>query len=286
MSTATAGPAPRRQRRPLPLRAETRRQLRRRRTLVSFGFLVALPLILVGAFALGDDEGGGGNGRPSGFVDLAQTGSANFMVFTLFASTGFLLVVLAALFAGDSVPSEASWSTLRYLLAAPVPRRRLLTVKLVVGLLTILAALLVLVGWSLLVGGLAYGWSPFTDPVGRELGWSVLWPRIALIIAILFANLLFVASAAFLFGVITDAPLAAVGGAVMLTIVFAILDSITALGNLREGLPTHYQYSWAGLLDQAVVWGDIQRGLLWAVVYSAVLLAAAYVVFERKDVLS
>ena len=44
----------------------------------------------------------------------------------MFVSTGFLLVVVVALFFGDTVASEASWSGLRYLLAAPIPRTRLL----------------------------------------------------------------------------------------------------------------------------------------------------------------
>jgi ABC-2 type transport system permease protein len=47
-----------------------------------------------------------------------------------------------ALFAGDTVPSEASWSSLRYLLAAPVRREQLLHQKLVVAGLSSVAALL------------------------------------------------------------------------------------------------------------------------------------------------
>ena len=42
--------------RPLPLRAELRRQLGRRRTRLILGFLLVLPLLLVGAFALGGDD--------------------------------------------------------------------------------------------------------------------------------------------------------------------------------------------------------------------------------------
>jgi ABC-2 type transport system permease protein len=41
-------------------------------------------------------------------VDLAQESGANLVIFTLFASTSFLLIVIVALFAGDTVPSEAS----------------------------------------------------------------------------------------------------------------------------------------------------------------------------------
>ena len=51
-----------------------------------------------------------------------------------FVSAGFLLVVAVALFCGDTVASEASWASLRYLLAAPVPRARLLRQKLAVAL--------------------------------------------------------------------------------------------------------------------------------------------------------
>ena len=67
----------------------------------------------------------GGNGTP-GLVVGATNGGLNFTAFSFFVSTGFLLVVAVALFCGDTIASEASWSSLRYLLAAPVPRARLL----------------------------------------------------------------------------------------------------------------------------------------------------------------
>ena len=266
---------------PLPLRAEVVRQLRRRRTQVSFGLVIALPLLLVGAFALGSQDGSP-NAAPT-FVDLAQTGGANLAVFALFASVSFLLVVLVALFTGDPVPSEASWSTLRYLLAAPVPRGRLLRSKLIVGGGTCLLALVLL---PVLVGGIAYGWAPYSSPTGDTLTWGVFVVRLVVVVGAVASNLLFVAALAFVIGVYTDAPLAAVGGAVMVTIVSAILDTITALGDLRVALPTHYQFAWADALAPTLQWGQITRGALWSLVYAVVLLALAWRHFERKDVLS
>lgn len=268
----------------LPLRAEVARQLRRRRTQVSFGLVVALPLLLVAAFALGSQ-----NSQPGAaptFVDLAQTGAANLTVFVLFASVTFLLVVLVALFTGDSVPAEASWSTLRYLLAAPVPRGRLLRSKLLVGLGSSLLALVSLALWSLLVGGLAYGWAPYASPSGDTLDWPTFWLRLAVVLAGIASNLLFVAALAFAIGVYTDAPLAAVGGAVLVNIVSAILDTITALGDLRVVLPTHYQFAWADALAPTLRWDHITRGALWSLAYAIVLLSVAWWHFERKDVLS
>ena len=59
---------------------------------------------------------------------------------SLFFSASFLLIVVISLFFGDTIASEASWSSLRYLLAMPVPRIRLLRQKvLVAGLLSVLA---------------------------------------------------------------------------------------------------------------------------------------------------
>ena len=243
----------------LPLRAELGRQLRRRRTQGTFIVLTALPLILVLAFWLGDDETDSG---ARGFVDLAQESGANLVVFALFASTGFLFIVIVALFAGDTVPSEASWSSLRYLLAAPVRRGRLLRQKLIVAALSSMAALIFLPAWTLLVGGIAYGWGPYVGPTGDQLTLGQFAVRLVIIVGYLLVDLATVAAFAFMLGVLTDAPLAAVGGAVLLMILSAILDSITALGGIRQGLPGHYAYAWADALAPTVNFSDMITGAL------------------------
>jgi len=277
-SQETAG----RRHRPLTWTTEARRQLTRRRTLGSAILLVALPLVIVAAFAIGGDPSSDG----ARFVDLAQRGSANFTVFVLFVTADLLLVILAALFCGDTVPAEASWSSLRYLLTGPVPRARLLTSKLVVGLASTLIAVVLLIGWSLLVGGVAYGWDPFSGLTGGQLGWSVFGPRLLIMAAYLMITLLQVGAIALWIGVRTDAPLAAVGGAVMVTIVSTILDQIDALGSIRDGLPMHFSRAWADLLSADVDTLDLQRGALWSVLYALVFGFLAYRHFLRKDILS
>ena len=267
----------------LPLRAEVGRQLSRRRTLVVFAVLVALPLVLVAAFAFGGSDAGP---TQRGFVDLAQDSGANLVVFTLFASTGFLLVVVVALFAGDPVPSEASWSSLRYLLTAPVRRERLLRQKLVAAALFTLAAFVFLPVWTLLVGGVAYGWGPYVGPTGDQLAYPLLLARIGVAVAYLFVSLAVVGAFAFVLGTTTDAPLAAVGGGVVLWIVCAILDQISALGDLRQALPGHFAFAWADALAPTVDWSAMAQGALWSVGYSVVLVGAAVWRFLRRDVTS
>src|SRR5699024_5141849 len=86
----------------LPLGAELARQWRRRRTQLTLGFMVLLPVILAAAFQLGSDDSGS---RPGSFIDLAQSSATNFVMVTLFFSAGFLLVVVVSLFFGDTVAS-------------------------------------------------------------------------------------------------------------------------------------------------------------------------------------
>lgn len=235
-ATPTAARAPGyRPRRTLPLRVEARRQLRRRRTLVIAAVLALLPFVLVAAFAIGGDPEGRGNGRIT-LMDGATASGGNFAATALFVSAGFLLVVPVALFCGDTVASEASWSSLRYLLAAPVPRARLLLSKLTVGLLFSAAAMLLLPLVALAVGSAAYGWGPLQLPTGGALSAGEAVPRLAVVVGYIFASQLVTAALAFWLSTVTDAPLGAVGGAVGLTIAGNVLDQVTALGAWRNVL--------------------------------------------------
>lgn len=267
----------------LRLRVELVRQLRRRRTQLTLGFLVLLPFILLGAFELGSD---GSDASSGDLVDLATSSGANFTIFALFASAGFLLVVVVALFFGDTVASEASWSSLRYLLAAPVPRSRLLRQKAMVSALLSALALVLLPAVALGVGVSFYGAGAVLSPAGQSMPFGTSVGRIALAAGYLFVHLSWVAALALLLSVTTDAPLGAVGGAVLLSILSQILDSITALGELREYLPTHYAFAWADLLAVDVDWSDLAWGCFSAVSYAAVFALLAWRRFATKDITS
>jgi ABC-2 type transport system permease protein len=273
----------------LTFATELRRQASRRRTQLALGFMLVLPLVVLLAFELGgrnDNGGGGQRGQFAALADIATSGGLNFALFTLLVSASFLLVVVVALFCGDTVASEASWGSLRYLLAIPVPRGRLLGSKLLVSLLYSLLALVVLTGTALVAGTLRYGWHPLVTTVAGEIATGPATLRLLGIVAYIAVSLLVVAGLAFLLSVSTDAPLGAVGGAVMLHILSSILDQITALGSLRVVLPTHYSDAWLGLLSSHVQMDDMVKGAISALAYAAVFFAWAWYRFARKDVVS
>lgn len=209
----------------MPLRVEFVRQLRRRRTLIAYLLVIALPIMVSLAVKFGSNSGSGRRlgGGSADLVGLATAGAANFAVTMFFFASSFLLLVIVALFCGDTVASEASWSSLRYLLAAPIPRRRLLKQKLIVGLVLSLGAIATLPIASFIIGLIAFGSGPLESPLGATFTFTEgLW-RITAIGLYIFVSLLFAAGIAFLMSVLTDAPLGAVGAAVVLVIVSNIL---------------------------------------------------------------
>jgi ABC-type transport system involved in multi-copper enzyme maturation permease subunit len=282
---ASAGAPGYNPRRTLPFRVEAIRQLRRRRTMIAFGILLVLPWILVGAFEVSGPASPGG-GTP-GLVTMATHGGLNFAAFLFFVSAGFLLVVAVALFCGDTVASEASWASLRYLLAAPVPRARLLRQKLAVALTYSTVAIITLVAMALIAGTVAFGWHPLRLPgTGVDLPYGTAFARLGIVLGYVLITELVVAALAFLLSVSTDSPLGAVGGAVGLVIVSNILDAVTALGSWREILPTHWQFAWLDAVQSQVTWGGMIEGASVSVCYAVVLFALAFRHFRVRDIVS
>jgi ABC-2 type transport system permease protein len=283
----------------LPLRVELVRQLRRRRTVLTLALLTMLPFVLWLAFKIGSnsqDEASTTlqnqenaalqNQGSATLADLATASGPNFVVFTMFSTVSFLLVVVVALFFGDTVASEASWSSLRYLLAAPIPRGRLLRQKAVVATLLSAFALVLLPAVTMVVGVLAYGAGDLVFPTGQSLNFLSAASRLALVPIYLVLRLAWIAGLALLLSVSTDAPLSAVGGAVMVSILSQILETIDALGDLRNYLPTRFSSAWADLLASPIDWTYLASGIFSGLAYATVFGLAAWWRFTTKDITS
>ncbi|WP_456599083.1 ABC transporter permease [Blastococcus sp. SYSU DS0616] len=271
--------------RTLRLSVELRRQFKRRRTIGVFALMVALPLVLIAALQLGASEEAAENNRIN-LVDVATASGLNFTLFVLFATTSFFLVVVYALFFGDTVAVEAQWGSLRYALATPIPRMRLLRQKWLAALVQSVAALLTLAAVAVVAGGIAFGFDDIRTPVGVGIDQGEGMLRLAGMLGYLAIHLLVVGALAFWFSTITDAPLAAVGGAVFTMFVFAILDQVEQLGSIRDWFPTAEEFAWTDLLQTPVDDGDLFRGVIQSLVYIAVFTALGFRHFARRDVTS
>ena len=99
-------------------------------------------------------------------------------------------------------------------------------------------------------------------------------------------HLLVVGALAFWLSTITDAPLAAVGGAVFTMFVFAILDQVEQLGSIRDWFPTAEEFAWTDLLQTPVDSNDLFRGVIQSSIYIAVFTLLGFRHFARRDVTS
>ncbi len=277
-------------RKTLPYRIEMYRQLKRKRTLFAYVFVMSLPIIVALAVKFGTSGNSTGPTRfGSGTADLiglATKGALNFTSTMFYFATPFLLVAVISIFNGDTVASEANWSTLRYLLASPVPRSRLLFQKLKVSLTLSAFAIVILVGTSWVVGEIAFGNAPLLTPLGVTMAPHMAIPRLLIVAGYLAINLLSVAGLAFYLSVATDVPLGAVGGAIGIMILSNILDAITGLGTLRNWLPTHYSFSWFDAFSATIDWTQMIRGASYAVMLFGILISLAVLRFGKKDVTS
>ena len=265
------------------LRSECSKTVRRPRTYVALGFVMALPAIV--AFALWANPPDVGEGDRF-FTTATQTGLL-FPAAMLRIMSRLVLVVVIGLFAGDAIAGEAGTGNLRYMLLRPIGRGRLLAVKLAITAGLLVVATIALTATATLAGGVAFGFEPisfqifFVDQsVGNLLG------HISMATAYVAWTLAVVAAFGFMVSTMTDSPAAAAGAAVGLGVTSQILNEIESLGSIRDYLPLRYLDAWEGLFWSDRIPDDMYSGLLLPIPWILVFLAIGWWWFHRKDILA
>ena len=272
------------------------KQLRRPRPWVVLGVMAAISVLITIVI---------GVTRPRLAERIGDFGSVttNTSGFTLplIAISAFVLFLLplgVAMFAGESVASEASWGSLRYVLARPISRARLLAVKAGVAGTLSLVAVVVVPAVSLLTGALAFGWQPLTvldlqHTTPFHVAAATFSPVTALAVLALASGLVACAMAStFAFGLllstVTSRPFSAMAGAVGLGLASRALDNVPRLHALGPWLPLTDGSTtlWTGLFFRHVDAGAVGHLLLVQGLYAAAFLAAAWYRFARADVLT
>jgi ABC-2 type transport system permease protein len=277
------------------VRTEFTKATRRMRTLVIALLLIGLPtLISVAVRSHGEVRRGP---EREGLFFLATQSGLLVPAAVLSVTSAFLLIVIASMFAGDSVAGDAASGNLRYLLMRPVSRVRLLFAKAFVAGVLIWAATVLVAVAALVAGVVLFGSHPVQVPgVGNLLGGSFangfelttgeLLGRSA--VATAYVAFGFTALLAFgtLFSTVTDSPAGAIGATAGVYIVSEILDGISQLGRIRTVLPTHYGDAWRTLFLENRYSHDMLTGIGMQVLYLVVVGGVAAFWFRTKDIRS
>jgi ABC-2 type transport system permease protein len=265
---------------------ELRKLFRRPRTWVTIALLNALPVLVAVLLALTDLAPRPGEGPV--FLSAVLTNGTLYPLAALAIVLPLFLPIAVALIAGDSVAGEAQAGTLRYLLARPAGRTRLLVAKLVSILVFVFVTVVVVAVVGYLVGRLLFDVQPLggTSVSGTDLSSGEIAWRTVLAIGYVAVSMLGVAAFALFFSTLTDSPLAAMLGALGILVASSLLFTLDAASSFAPYLPTRYWLAFVDLFREPILWRDVVRGLALQGVYVVVLLGAAWANFTTKDISS
>jgi ABC-2 type transport system permease protein len=270
------------------IRVELRKLLRRPRTWVVIALIDALPTLVAILLSLTDLAPRPGTGPA--FLSAVLSNGVLFPAAALAIVLPLFLPVSVAIVAGDSIAGEAQAGTLRYLLARPADRTRLLVAKLVAVLVFVAMTVVIVTVTAYFVGTSLFGTGTLGGSVVSVSG-QPLTPRDAVVrtllaMAYVAFSMLGVAAMALFLSTLTDSPLAAAMGALAFLVASSLLLTLDASGAIRPYLPTRYWLAFVDLFRQPILWRDILRGVGLQAIYVTVLLAAAWANFTTKDIKS
>jgi ABC-2 type transport system permease protein len=266
--------------------AELRLVFGRRRNLLLLAVTVVFPVVIGIALRVAAPHPQGGNGPGVAFFNQLA-GNGVFLVFIALSTLLILVLpVVVAVVAGDSVAGEAGYGTLRYLLAVPAGRTRLLAVKFAAIVVFGLAATVIVSAVSLAVGAVLFPVGPVTLLSGATV------PLAEGLLRVLFVTL-YVAAAMAALGAIglaistlTEHAIGAIATIAILVVTSEVVDQVPQLAAIGPYLPTHWWLSFDAILRAPVDTSTLLKGLLSFGVYTVLFGSFAWARFTSADVTS
>jgi ABC-2 type transport system permease protein len=276
---------------------------RRPRSWISIALLCGLPVLVAVFVAVTHLVPPPGQG-PTLLSAVLSNGSL-YPAAALAIVLPIFLPVAVAVVAGDAIAGEAGSGMLRYLLARPVGRTRLLVAKLVALIVYTVTAVVAVAVTAYITGRLLFGSQPVAatnsggatptiiaaHAAAASLSGTALTPadilaRTAGSIAFIAVSMLGVGAIALFLSTVTDSSLAAALGALAALVTSQVLVALNAAGSVSPYLPTRYWLAWVDFFREPILWRNIERGFAVQGIYVVVLLGAAWANFATKDITS
>jgi len=254
----------------------------RRRNQAGLLVLMAVPVLVAVAVKV---TGGGHGDGPDFFASITDNGLFVALASLTLELPLFLPLAVAAI-SGDAIAGEANLGTLRYLLAVPVHRTRLLAVKYLAIVVFSFAATLLVTLTGIVMGLALFGGGSMTLLSGTQIGFGEAVGRVLLATAYLSIGFASLGAVGIFVSTLTEQPIGATIAVVIYCVANFIVDTIPQLGWLHPYLITHYWTSFGDLLRAPIAWDGVGHGLFLAAVYIVVFWCAAWARFAGKDVTS
>ena len=268
------------------LRNELRLVFFRRRNQLLLGVVALFPLLIGIGLKAASPHGGGGNGPGATFFNQLA-GNGVFLTFT--ALTLLLILVLpvaVSVISGDSVAGEAGYGTLRYLLAVPAGRTRLLVVKYLAIVAFAVAAVFAVSVVALLVGVILFPVGPVTLLSGTTISLGAGLVRVLLVTLYICAAMAAVGAIGMAISTFTEHAIGAIAATMILVVASEVVDQIPQFATVAPYLPTHWWNMFDSLLRTPVDTTTLWHGLLSFGVYAGLFCLIAWARFTSADVTS
>jgi len=251
-----------------------------KRTYLGLGAAAIVPILFVVAIHFRHDRRGGDFAFSS---YLTRSGLAVPLVILLFGAV-WMFPLITALVAGDIVASEDHNGTLKTIFTRSLDRSQIFAGKTLAALTYAVAAILINGTVAVIAGSIQSGFNSLQSlsgtivsaPKGLELVYVSLLVYLIPIATIVAIGLLLSS--------LTRNSAAAVVGTLMVSLLFQLIGILPGLGGLQPYLLSTQFNAWQGLLRTPIDWSPIIRAAWVCAMYGIPALAAAFLVFLRRDV--
>ena len=260
-------------------RWEIAKLLAQKRTYLGLGAATVIPIIFVVVLVL---QTGGPNDVPLGRY-IRDTGLAVPFVVLFFMSI-WGLPLITALVAGDIVASESHHGTLKTILTRSRERGEVFAGKVLATATYTLVLVFAMGIVGLVAGSIAWGFHPLTSLSGTTVAPGHGLLLLLATLGVYTLPLAGIAAFALMLSTVTRNSAASVVGALMWALFMQLLGVLPGTESFRPYLLATQFDAWHGFLRVPADWVPVTRALWVCVLYIAIPLIAAYLVFLRRDV--
>ena len=253
-----------------------------KRTYLGLGAAAIVPILFVVAIHFRHHRAD--NGGDFAFASyLTKSGLVVPLVLLLFGAV-WLFPLITALVAGDIFASEDHNGTLKTVLTRSLERWQIFAGKALTALTYAIVAIFISGTVAVIAGCIQSGF----NSVQTLSGTIVSAPKaLELVYASLLVYLIPIATVVcigLLLSTITRNSAAAVVGTLMISLLFQLIGVLPGLSATQPYLLSTQFNAWQGFLRQPIDWAPIVRAAWVCALYGVPALAAAFLVFLRRDV--
>jgi len=251
-----------------------------KRTYLGLGAAALVPIIFAAAIHFRHDRRGGDFAFSS---YLTRSGLAMPLVILLFGAV-WMFPLITALVAGDIFASEDHNGTLKTIFTRSLERWQIFAGKGLAAATYAIVAILLGGTVAVVAGSMESGFNSLQSLSGTIVSAPKALELVYVSLLVYLIPIATIVCIGLLLSAVTRNSAAAVVGTLMISLLFQLIGILPGLGGLQPYLLSTQFNAWQGLLRTPIDWSPIVRAAWVCAMYGVPALAAAFLVFLRRDV--